>query len=435
MALPDDPTIKLPPFPSRQAVVNVDRTATTAFIRWLEQWLTRVKEVGDGLIDGDIPAGDVTPGSIDITDLIAEFQRDVAASIGYDGVGVHARVEELRNRIEQLAQSVTNLGYTAATWNYRVEAQFAGNEASFAQQVLAFVTSEQAFATQLTTLEASFTTQYDSLSGDVEAANEAITTANAAIIDEATVRADADAALAVVDTSLLVSYNDVSAGGMSRFEVAATAAGATASYQLAVRSVVAGVTYSGGLRLFINVDEFIVGDDSVSSAPFSVSGGQVYISNAYIVNLLADNITFKGLDGDDVLVDSTIITDLLANNAAVKADSTVTTGSITLITAETTIQTFAFTPVNGKVEVKASLTTSATVAGTATIRLKRAGATIYTWGLDVRSDVSSTHALFYIDTSPGTSSVTWTVTLEFTGAGSIRAFNRFLGCVNYKKQA
>lgn len=440
MATPvEDPTKDLPPFPSRQQLVNVDRTATKEFIRWVEQWLKHVKTVSDALVEGDIPAGDVTPGTIDIEDLVDQFRREVGVIVGYDGAPIHGRIKELRDQIEALAVSVASMGGQVNSWNVSVNARIGANEASFSDHVLTFVTDSQAFAQELVTLESTFTTNYN--------------TATAAIATEATTRADADGALGVLVTEVATSYDDVSANGFARFEITTTAAGATASYQVALRASANGVTYDGGMRLdlisdgggayhvrmFCNVEEFIIGDATHTIAPFYVSGGIVRIDIATIADLIADNIAVKSLDADEILVDGTLITDLLADNAAIKVASVVTAATALNITTATQVQSLAFTPSDGKLLVTASakINVVGAASGTITVILKRAGTTVVSIGTEYVLGQGNIFTIYYEDPSPGTSSVTWTMEVEcLTGGGAnARAGNRYIQCLNAKKQA
>lgn len=431
MVDPVTPEITLPQLPPRTALVNVDRTPTTAFLRWLQGVADRLKATTDAIIDGDIPAGDVTPGTVDIDDLISTFRNEVGVILGKDGGGAWGRIQELRDQLEQLANDVTSLGGIANSWNVKVEAKLGKAAASVQQQYLALTTSDQALAQSLLSLEATFNTNYSS--------------ALAAIAAESTARADADGALAVDVTELVAQYNDATANGFARFEVAAGPAGASASYQIALRKVVAGVTYSGGIRfdligtemvVFVNADLFVVGDnDTTGTAPFFVSGGSTFIANAFIVNLDATNIKVKQINADSILIDDTIITDLLANNAAVKVDFAFTAANTTY-TSETTVQTLAFTPVDGKVLVQ--MTAGITVTGSAStvlVRLYRAGVLQSAQAVTLQPSSTCCAIVSYLDTAPGTTSVSWTLTCErSSGTGTCNANQRTIQCTNFKKQ-
>lgn len=435
MVDPVTPEITLPQLPPRTALVNVDRTPTTAFLRWLQGVADRLKATTDAIIDGDIPAGDVTPGTVDIDDLIATFRNEVGVILGKDGGGAWGRIQELRDQLEQLANDVASLGGIANSWNVKVEAKLGKAAASVQQQYLALTTSDQALAQSLLSLEATFNTNYSD--------------ALAAIASESTARADADGALAVDVTELVAQYNDATANGFARFEVAAGPAGASASYQIALRKVVAGVTYSGGIRfdligtemvVFVNADLFVVGDnDTTGTAPFFVSGGSTYITNAFIVNLDATNIKVKQINADSILIDDTIITDLLANNAAVKADFAFTAANSNNTGSEVTVQTLAFTPTDGKVYVQMSCgvgSSSSVGGGGMTVRLYRAGVLVSAQVLNMVENTSAVALVSYLDVAPGVASVSWTLTAQRTsGSGTWTANQRTITCINFKKQA
>lgn len=104
-------------------------------------------------------------------------------------------------------------------------------------------------------------------------------------------------------TSLTATVGNFSASGYFRVYVAATASGANSTIGISSSATSGSGTYNAGLfidthtsgwsRVRIIADQFYLtpSSGSVGGSPFYVSGGNVYMNNAYIINLDASTIT------------------------------------------------------------------------------------------------------------------------------------------------
>jgi hypothetical protein len=232
---------------------------------------------------------------------------------------------------------------------------------------------------------------------------------------------------------------DVQAGALTRFTAMASPGGGWARWGVMVRASVADdwpaeasffleAKSDGSSRIVLRAAEVNIVDDSDNILALFAAGGASF-ANARIVNLTATNISVKSLDADDVLVDGTLITDLIAAEAATKG--TVDTGSNYVYstsspnTAEEEIFSTSFTPNGGTLVVLFNVRAIASAAdasafGVLTIRLKRNGSTVKTLTGIAYDEDGSTRPQdgycfsIYGDTSPGTTSKTWSITVQGT---------------------
>lgn len=181
------------------------------------------------------------------------------------------------------------------------------------------------------------------------------------------------------------------------------------------------VNATGG-RIILDGDQVVIRAGGSVAALFQA--GTTVIADARIGvldathiaahTITADEIEVKSLDADEVLVDGTLITDLIAGNAVNGwAGSKGSTGTSVGSVADEILHTYVHTPNGGSVLVVSTFMARVTGTGTETVnfRLKRNGVTV-DWLPMILDDIpSSTVALSYIDPSPGTSAVTWTVVM------------------------
>lgn len=151
----------------------------------------------------------------------------------------------------------------------------------------------------------------------------------------------------------------------------------------------------------------------------TVEDGEITTAKIAAGAVTATEITASKLDADEILQDGTLITDLIAANAVTSVGSAYSEDIEVDEDADTevTVQTLAFTPTAGQVIVNAVLDVGGINAGGNTIflfRLKRAGSTVLEYRRDVpgATGIQITIPMVYVDSSPGTSEVTWTITTE-----------------------
>jgi hypothetical protein len=298
-----------------------------------------------------------------------------------------------------------------------------GSEASISEEQLVRATADTALALSITTLSST-------VDGNT-----------AAIASEAATRATEDSALAVLIDEVAVEVGDVSAGGLAKFEVSAAPTGVEASYQISLRATAGGDSYLTGMRFDLIdlgggdfesrvaflTDQFVITDGS-DDHELLFEAGTLFLNSARIHNLTADNIQTKSIDADEILLDGTLITDLIADEAVTIADSALTDGSINNANgAEQTLQTLVFTPDEGFVLIRCSC--FAFVSGSAstrdcTFRIKRDGVTVREVTHEIDDIPITTIVMDYQDTTPGTSAVTWTFHADLAGSsGAVVAWN------------
>lgn len=156
--------------------------------------------------------------------------------------------------------------------------------------------------------------------------------------------------------------------------------------------------------------------------------------------ITASKVVAGTVVADLLVVAGTLIdTSHIGNNKVSDMSSVMTNGNLTWALnpdpPDTTVQTLSFTPNGGKVVVKGTfyMNTDTSII-TATVRLRRNGTVVQTITGECDDIPSISWHVNYIDNSPGTSSVTWTITVDFPGtAGNVTAHHRYLEAVNYKK--
>jgi len=266
--------IKLQPFPARSEVVNVDRTATTAFIRYLQQVLDALRSTTQGIVDGDIPVEAVlADGSVDIDSLTEAFRAEIGALYGADGqTSLYDRLQNLRNEVEGLAQSASDLDGNSEFRRIELNSRLGTAEASIVTESATRASADSALAIQLTTLEAT-------VNDDVAAA----------IAQEAIVRADEDSALAVLIDEVAVEVGDVSAGGLAKFEVGVAPTGIEASYQVALRATLGGSSFFTGMRF-----DLINEGSGVYSGRVAIGGDQIVFFDPNDPDVTFEPIVFEG---------------------------------------------------------------------------------------------------------------------------------------------
>jgi hypothetical protein len=227
--------------------------------------------------------------------------------------------------------------------------------------------------------------------------------------------------------SMNVGYTP-SAGWTSAaaIQTSVTAGGATST---------AGIVFeakTGSSRTVLIGDSVVVQNGGTVAAVFKA--GAAFLNVAMIENASILSAKIGNLEVKTANIDSLSVTTAKIGNNAVTASDFAFTAANTTYTTETTIQTLSFTPANGVVLVKASagIVTSGS-DGTITTRLKRAGTLVSAQATRVRTDAGCSVVLFYIDTSPGASAISWTLTAECLLGPTGNANQRYIECVNLVK--
>lgn len=381
---------------------------------------------------------------IDLQARMASSLRDVQAQLmsiteslgevtGLDG----GQLQELR---ESLTAAV---GSARAEWRNEV-------------QVYAGPTSALALASQeinLTLNDATVAIQ-SVLGGSIETFPDAMSAAATAslaatlILDAATLSMisafggsvtsfeDGIDVMATAVTDLEGLIGDSSGQAVIRLDLSYTpSSGWDASIGLMTANSIGGTGHYAGLylesksdasRILLDADSIVVSNGGVPVALFEA--GTTYIEVARIHSLDADNITAKSIDADDILIDGTLITDLIAAGAVSVLGASVT-GSDTQITtspSDTTYDTVAsvtLTPDGGGLLVIATgvcfaTTSDAAAFGYASARLTRAGVEVQSVDYIFYDDnpIESPYALVYRDSSPGAISRTYANQVKFNTA-------------------
>jgi hypothetical protein len=306
-----------------------------------------------------------------------------------------------------------------------------------------------------------------------------IDTTTASIITEESARVSEDAALALSITNLTttvgtnttdVSTNVSSINGIQgKYAVKIDVNGAVSGFGLISEANEDGTPFS---EFIINADRFAIidpadPDTSVQHVPFVVSGGDVYMSSAFIedasitnakiIDLNATKITAGTITADKIVantitltsnvldtVDPPVDTGNVVDNAITELASSFTAGSIvinsgTSTNVEVASATIDVTNVNNVfLNFTGTFSTSSGGSGVY-LRFYRGGTAI---GSSLWLDKTSIGTTFnnfpanfgYTDTSPGTGSVTYTVqALEVTNLSGSNIQLRSLLVLGIKK--
>jgi hypothetical protein len=196
----------------------------------------------------------------------------------------------------------------------------------------------------------------------------------------------------------------------------------------------AGIVFeakTGSSRTVLIGDSVVVQNGGTVAAVFKAGAAflnAAMIENASILSAKIGNLEVKTANIDTL----SVTTAKIGNNAVTTADFAFTAANASF-TTETTIQTLSFTPANGVVLVKMSCGLSMSIAESVTLRLKRAGVLVSAQVYAMRADVDISGVLSYIDTSPGTSAISWTLTVQRGSTGTGTANQRYIECVNLVK--
>lgn len=169
---------------------------------------------------------------------------------------------------------------------------------------------------------------------------------------------------------------------------------------------------SEGFRIMRAVSAIV---DSVT-----IEDGEVTTDKIAAGSITAEKITASKIDADEILQDGTLITDLIAANAVTSVGSAFSEDIEVDEDAdeEVTVQTLAFTPTDGEVIISGMIDVGGVNSSGSNadyhFRLKRAGSEIIGYQRSVSDNgvIAFTLPFSYVDTSPGTSEVTWTITAE-----------------------
>ncbi len=187
----------------------------------------------------------------------------------------------------------------------------------------------------------------------------------------------------------------------------------------------------------------IVGDQVVIKAGSTVAAlfeeGETFIDTARIHDLTVDNLklkggTYNGIDLDDVALDASILTALIASNNVVLSSSALTAGTVTLNSSVKSLVTTSLTPNGGTVTVMGNCEIENTSGSpkTVTLRINENGSFRASGQATIPANGLSTVGINYVDTSP--SSATWELEARFGAADStLVVAQRFIQALNFKR--
>jgi hypothetical protein len=288
--------------------------------------------------------------------------------------------------------------------------------------------------------------------------------ATVSALDALSVQVNGAGGIAEALTAIEASYDDLSASGLFRMQSGVSPIdGSFTQIAIIGRASLGDAFYEVGDYWHVRSDgssfatrkankQFFVDNAGNLLAFFSADGA--YFNKARIAELDADNISVKSLDADEVLIDGTLITDLIAANAATAINSAynanvnITNGSpVSGSGAAVTLASMSLTPVNGTVAILSSgyigtdAWGDADAFGIIRVELLRAGSVVASQDVFYDEDGTDTPrngawSLPYRDTSPGISAITWTVRAYWTPVGGGQwayGFNTSIFGINYKK--
>jgi hypothetical protein len=390
---------------------------------------------------------------------LAVTTDDVGLSLADLGIDITAWQAQLSNSVREAHEALQRINGLVAdaaargildrkTLREEMSANFGDLTANYTRTVDVLVTNTDAMAIRVETLTVSTAANLASAVSAIEVDIQSGDAVNASAITALDVSTAAALASAVSTLNTSISAGDTvnataitalqgqlgntGANAVFKMDVTHTpSAGWTASAALQVATTAGGTVHDAGIyleaksgssRVVLAGDQIVITDGTNIDALFQA--GTTYIQIARIKN--ADITTAK-------IGDLQITTAKIGDNAVTTSDFAFTSTNTTF-TTETTIQTKSFTPANGVVLVKASagIVTSGS-NGTITTRLKRAGTLVSAQSTLVRTDAGCSVVLFYIDTSPGTSAISWTLTAECLLGPTGNANQRYIECLNLVK--
>ncbi len=267
--------------------------------------------------------------SVDAVD-IGDVDESLTAPIGYitdvTGTGLAERLNAIETSLERLAAMTTDNGATQWTRSGQLERSVKVQGAEFQEMILVASNDIDAIATQVSTLSTDL--------------GSAVTL----ISNETTARSSADTAIALTVTNLGASFDNNTASGSVGFKVAANAGGSTARWQMFVSTdngvtkydagMFAEVFSGGGSRVGIKADQFVIWNSGSTTAysPFYITGGTVYMDNAFITGLTASHLNVTSLDAITATLGNVVVTgSLIVNNTltTIKTGSGEMTGKVT----------------------------------------------------------------------------------------------------------
>lgn len=226
-------------------------------------------------------------------------------------------------------------------------------------------------------------------------------------------------------TIVEASVGEVSASGLMRLQAVASGSVGWSRFAIMLRASVGNSFVESGFYLEVYTDgtsrvvlkadkQYFVDNLGNLLAMFSADGAS--FNKAYIKDLDAVNITAAKIDAGLILQNGTTITGLIAANAVNGwAGSKGSTGTYSGASNQV-LHTYVHTPNGGACLVMSTFMARVTTTGTETVNfyLKRDGVTVDWLPLILDDIPASTVALSYMDNSPGTAAVTWTVEMSPT---------------------
>lgn len=391
------------------------------------------------------------PGSAIVSRL-----EDLEAAIDTIGGGyvTTTAFDELSAEVTAQGDDITALGVAQTG----LEADLLGKADSSALDALSVLVDAQ--GDDLLVLSSDVTSLTSEVAGKASAsALDTLTTQVTDIDGDVTALSDANVALTA-------SYADISANANLRATVSAgiggyssrigleARIGGTGSYRAASLFLDVSATVSTPTRVTIKADQFWVVDNA--NNPVAVFDNTGKVQTARIPTITADKISVSSLSAisatlgnvtinGNLIVTGTIATASVANNAITVA---ATSGPFSKVPGYSDNNEhgsadgwpiFNLTPNGGRVVVQ--ITGNMAVFGSSntvhvTVRLYRNGVLVkYQDFYDVDDTPTSTVSMSYVDTNPGTSTVSWAMTIQQTNnAGTqVRYHDFFMRGDNFKK--